>query len=199
MPDALEQEKVWNSRMGGGAVLRTDRRLDSMVTHLGYRSITLPNQARAQFSSIKTDQRLVREMAERLAMATTVPDNQLTPTQLAHLELARAIAGDCWHTGMVSAAMIPPASDMVSRTAGLYDFGTGAIKIHVDMLNSAQDTVGVMDHELGHHVAFLRTQNQEQASDLTKAHSEAMEFVASRIFKKLGQGEYDEYLKKVTW
>jgi hypothetical protein len=170
-----------------------------MVTHLGYRSITLPNQARAQFNSIKTDERLVREMAERLAMATTVPDNRLTPTQLAHLELARAIAGDCWHTGMVSAAMIPPASDMVSRTAGLYDFGTGAIKIHVDMLNSAQDTVGVMDHELGHHVAFLRTQNQEQASDLTKAHSEAMEFVAGRIFKKLGQGEYDEYLKKVTW
>jgi hypothetical protein len=192
-------QEAWNRTVGKDTVLRQDGGLDSMVTHLGYRSVSAQWGVREALGNvIKTDKELVREMTERLSDAETIPDKQLIPQQLANLELARAIAKD-FSAGLVSAAIIPPASDMIGRTAGIYEFDTHAIKVHAEMLHKAGDTIGVMVHELGHHMAYMRTHSKEAAGDLTPEHAKSMEYVSGRIFFKLSQGVYDEYLKRVAW
>jgi len=138
-------------------------------------------------------------MSDRLDQAQRVPDDQLTSKQLNHLVLARHIAEGFKDIGPVNAGMIPPASDMVSRTAGLYEFDTGMIKISVDMLENARMTVGVMVHELGHHVAYKRTGSKEKAGDLQPAHADAMEEVAGRIVRGVAEGDYDVELKYAVW
>jgi len=192
-------QQAWDRVVGKDAVLRQDDRLDSMVTHLGYRAVSVQWGVREALGMvIKTDKELVGEMTARLSGAEVIPDRQLIPQQLANLELARAIAKD-FAVGLVSAAIIPPASDMIGRTAGIYEFGTAIIKIHAEMLHKAGDTVGVMVHELGHHTAYMRTNSKEAAGDLTPEHAKSMEYVSGRIFFKLSQGKYDEYLKRVVW
>lgn len=193
-------QQAWDRAVGQGTVVRTSDRLDSMVTHLGYQSVSVEWSVRDELSDvIKTDIKLVKEMSERLSEADVIPDRQLTPKQLAHLELARAIAQDFGPVGTITAAIIPPASDMVARTAGLYEFDTGNIKINSEMLQFASETVGVMVHELGHHIAYKRLMSKELAGDLTTGHADAMEYVSGRIFQKLAEGKYDEPLKKSTW
>lgn len=204
MDNANAWQAAWERVVGRDMVLRTDPRLDSMVIHLGYGSVSVYYSVRRALGYvIKSDKELIDEMAERLSEAEAIPDRDLTPRQLAHLNLARAIAEDFTTKGQVLAAIIPPASDMVSRTAGLYEFGTGIIKIHGTMLHSADDTVGVMVHEIGHHVAYTRAADRpdamEKAADLTPEHSAAMEYVAGKIFRKVSEGNYDEQLKDATW
>lgn len=193
-------QQAWERAVGKATVIRISDRLDSMVIHLGYESVSVEWSVRDQFSDvIKTDRELIREMTERLSEADVIPDRQLTPRQLAHLELARAIAEDFGQVGTVKAAIIPPASDMVARTAGFYEFDTANIRIHAEMLELAGETVGVMVHELGHHIAYMRTHSKELAGDLTTGHTDAMEYSSGRIFQKLAQGNYDEPLKNSTW
>ena len=193
-------QQAWERAVGEAKVVRTNDRLDSMVIHLGYQSVSVEWSVKDQFSNvIKTDKELIREMSERLSEADVIPDRELTSNQLAHLELARAIAEDFGQVGTIKAAIIPPASDMVARTAGFYEFDTGNIKISSEMLQSASETVGVMVHELGHHMAYKRLGSKELAGDLTTGHTDAMEYSSGRIFQKLAQGNYDEPLKKSTW
>jgi hypothetical protein len=193
-------QEAWNRIVGKDTVLRQDERLDSMVAHLGYRAVSVQWGVKETLGMvIKTDKELVKDMAARLSEAEIIPDRQLIPQQLTHLNLARAIAADFPSTGLVSAAIIPPASDMVGRTAGIYEFETAAIKVHAEMLHKAGDTVGVMVHELGHHIAYMRTSNREAAGDLTPEHGRAMEYVSGQIFHELSQGKYDEYLKNAIW
>jgi len=193
-------QQAWDATVGKRKVLQTDRTLDSMVTHLGYESQPMQSGVREGLkNAIKTDADVVQEMSERLDEAERIPDHKLPTRHLASLKLARAIAADFRNMGPVHAGMIPPASDMVMRTAGLYEFGTGMIKISADILDSAQKTVAVMVHELAHHVAFKQTLSIEQASDLTPAHALAMEEVAGRVFHALHNGAYDEELELVSW
>ncbi len=193
-------QQAWNRAVGKNTVLQLNARLTSMVQHLGYTSVVVEWGVRETFGKvIKTDEVLINEMASKLSQTVTIPDNKLTGKQLAHLELARAIAVSFSKVGPVDAAVIPPASDAVERTAGVYEFGPAAIRIHVDMLNIASDMVSVMVHELGHHRAYIRTGSQERAGDLTRDHAEAMEEVAAIIFRSVVEGQYDEYLKKVSW
>lgn len=193
-------QQAWERAVGEATVVRTSDRLDSMVIHLGYQPVSVEWSVKDQFSNvIKTDKELIREMSERLSEADVIPDRELTSNQLAHLELARAIAEDFGQVGTIKAAIIPPASDMVARTAGFYEFDTGNIKISSEMLQSASETVGVMVHELGHHMAYKRLGSKELAGDLTTGHTDAMEYSSGRIFQKLAQGNYDEPLKKSTW
>jgi hypothetical protein len=190
-------ERAWEKTVGKGAVIRTNDRLDSMVKHLGYESVPVEFLIRDQLSEvIKTDKQLVREMAERLSRADTISDSELTFRQLAHLNLARAIAVGIGQLGSIKAAIIPPASLMVGRTAGLYEFDTANIKISAEILQYAGETVGVMVHEGAHHVAY---RSKEEAGDLTPGHADAMEFVAGHIFSRLEQGKLDEYLKECVW
>jgi predicted SprT family Zn-dependent metalloprotease len=88
---------------------------------------------------------------------------------------------------------------MVARTSGVYEFDTATIKIHTEELATAQHTVGVVVHELAHHVAYQVTKSKEKAGDLTRDHADAMEVVAGLIFRRLAQGKYDELLNDVTW
>jgi len=181
-----------------GVVLQTDRNLDNMVEHLGYVSLKEDSPSFLQ-GIVKTDRQLVRDMADRLARTVIISDYVLTHTEHNHLELARAIAHSFEGVGSIYAANIPPASDMVMRTAGTYEFGSGKINIGRPELQYAGTTVAVMDHELGHHVAYQRTRSRELAEDLTPDHARAMEYVTGVIVRDLAAGKYDEYLKNAVW
>jgi len=193
-------QKAWEQVMGKNKVLRTDPKYDGMVTHLAYESQSVQLGVRSGLQLvIKTDVQVVREMSDRLDQAERIPDANLTEVQHRHLTLARAIADDYGGIMAVNAAIIPPASDMVDRTAGLYEFGTGMIKISADMLERAERTVSVMIHELGHHVAYRNTRSKELASDLTRGHALAMEEVTGDTVRKLMKGAYDDALENVRW
>ena len=181
-----------------GVVIQTDRRLDNMVRHLGYASIRKDTPSFPK-EVVKTDTDLIREMADKLGQTEVIPDPSLKTLERNHLEFARAVARSFSSTGPVYAATIPPASDMVSRTAGTYEFGRGIIKIDVSQLQNAADTISVMAHELGHHVAYLQTGSQILAADLTKAHEHATEYVAGRIARNIAQGRYDAYINDILW
>ena len=192
--------QAWAKVKGKDAVILTADYLTPMVTHLEYRSVGVQWLVRNALENvIKTDAVLIGEMGERLREANDIPDKDLTPGQMAHLKLARALAMDFSQVGLIKASIIPPASDMVARTAGVYEFDTATIKIHTAELDTGEHTVGVMVHELAHHVAYQRTRSKEQAGDLTKAHADAMEFVAGRISHNLAEGRYDDILKDVIW
>lgn len=199
-------QQAWNSVVGRDAVLRTDPKYDGMVQHLGYRSVSVVIGVRSAFENlIKTDKELVRDMSEKLEQARRIPDAQITPRQQANLELARALASRFSPEINVWAAIIPPASDMVSRTAGLYEYITGEIKISADMLDHARDTVSVMVHELGHHIAYHRNLGRFDpdpiinSADLTPGHAHAMEKAAGDIAAALMSGQFDEELSNVEW
>jgi len=179
-----------------GVVLQTDSKLDNMTNHLGYVSLKVEPSSPLP---IKTDKQLIQEMVNKLAQTEIIPDHNLTRRERNHLELARALARSFQGVGLVSAAMIPPASDMVIRTAGTYEFGSGKINIDRPELEHASTTVAVMDHELGHHVAYQRTSSTEAAEDLTPDHARAMEYVTAIIVRNLAAGKYDEQLKDVIW
>lgn len=193
--------EAWARAFGGrNIVLETDKNLRNMVDHLGYQTIAMQWGVKALLGEVlRTDSDLVREMGEKLSKTEVISDNLLTPRELRHLALARAIAKSFDKTGPVYAANIPSASDMVARTAGTYEFGTAIIKIDRKELQYASNTVGVMDHELGHHIAYMRTSSMEQAEDLTRTHADAVEYVTGMIVKDLSQGKYDEWLRDVIW
>lgn len=199
-------QRAWEAVAGKHAVIATEARYTGMVQHLGYRSQGMTWNVRATLSLvIKTDTELMREMADRLEESKRVPDSQLTERQLANLKLARRIAEDYDRVGEVNAGIIPPPSDVMARTAGFYEFGTGMIKIHVDVLESTPQTVAVVVHELGHHEAYRRVsfnpEKKEQAFDLTKGHTEAIEQVTRQTLSSLMSGEYDDVLEdpNVRW
>jgi hypothetical protein len=175
-----------------GLVVETDRNLRNMVQHLGYESIT-PERAKLRYpqEKFKTDKQLVQEMIDRLGRTQLMSDNSLTSRERADLELARALARSFPGTGPIRAANIPPASDMVERTAGTYDFGSGKINIDPKMLNSGADTFAVMTHELGHHVS--------QAEDLTEGHRKGIDRVVDIVVHDISVGKYDYYIQRVKW
>jgi len=178
------------------AVIRTNPRWDRMVRHLGYISVNVP-PIKDTMSAI-TDKELINRSQEALRKTKVVPAYELTSRTFTHLKLARAIASDFSGVAGVYAAIIPPASDRV-RTAGLYDMGTREVMLHLEILEHAHNTIDAMVHELGHHVAFERTNDPLKAEDLQLAHSEAMTYVASVVFGRAANKAYDEYLKEAVW
>ena len=191
-------QRAWDKVVGEGVILTTEPRYSGMVQHLGYRSQAIVSNCRYALGTVlKTDKELIDEMAERLDEAERVSDDMLNPYQLASLKLARRIARDYPKIGPVNAGIIPPASDRIDRTAGLYEFSSGMIKISTDILESAHKTVAVVIHELGHHEAYRETNftDIEKASDLSKGHVQAMEDVTANVFYSLAQGNYDAELK----
>jgi hypothetical protein len=191
-------QTAWRKVAGVDAVIRTSDRWDGMVKHLGYTSVSLQWGVRESLAmAIPTDIGLIQESQERLRETKPLPDDTLTPRARTHLELARAIAG--WFGVIkVYASVIPPASDRV-RTAGLYDHVLEEIILHLETLESASRTVDAMVHELGHHIAFIRTGDIKLAEDLQPAHSEAMTSVASRVTQMVSDGRLDSYLNDVIW
>ena len=191
-------QAAWRSVAGENVVIRTWDRWDGMVKHIGYTSLGVQRGVRDALSTVITsDKELVSKSQESLKDARVIPDTELTPRAFAHLKLARAIA---FHfTGVaVDSAVIPPASDR-ARTAGLYDMATARIMLHLETLEKARDTVDAMVHELGHHIASLRVDDPIKAEDLQPAHSEAITYVAARVFELTAKGEFDEYLKEAVW
>lgn len=156
---------AWSSVAGTNAVIRTSDRWDGMVKHLGYMSISLQWGVKDTLSmAITSDLTLIQDSQERLRETKPLPDEMLTPRARTHLELARAIAA--WFgVSKVYGSVIPPASDRV-RTAGLYDHVLEEIILHLETLESASKTVDAMVHELGHHIAFMRTGDIKLAEDL---------------------------------
>lgn len=192
-------QNAWREIVGPDTVIRTSPRWDGMVKHLGYSSIDLPSGINSLLSAgIPTDKDLVLESQEALRKTKIIPTTQLKEIFLVHLELAKALARQFDPKIKVYAAIIPPASDK-TRTAGLYDMETGEIMLSLETLELGRTTVDAMIHELGHHVAFIRTKDPVKAEDLQPAHSDAMTYVATMVFHLAADGIFDTHLKEVVW
>jgi len=192
--------KAWNNLFGEDTVIRTSERLDNVIQHLGYKSVSVAWGVRDLLGQvIKTDKVIKDVSQEKLRETEIVPDEQLDSRQLAHLKLARAITERIFTLGSLSggvhAAIIPPASDRV-RTAGMYGTTSNAIYISLEMLYKGRDTVDTLIHELAHHRQWQQT---GEAEDLTESHAEAMTSIAAGVIERLSKGEFNEYLKEVTW
>jgi hypothetical protein len=193
--------KAWRNAIGSNVVIRTSDRWDSMVKHIGYTSVNLFYGVRNALKEvIDDDEMLVAKSQESLKGVKIILDNELTPRALAHLKLARIITRSfvAIDTPEVIAAIIPPASDR-ARTQGMYELETNRVYIALDRLERFRDTIDVLVHELGHHIAYVRTQSPIQMEDLQPAHSEAMTYVAAGIFRRVAEREFDPYLKDVVW
>lgn len=179
------------------AVIRTNKKLDKTIEHLGYQSMSFsPEELVGLGRTLPRDVDIVDEAQRRLKQTEIIPDSKLAPQQLTHLNLARAVAreGLPHNPVLVYAAIIPPASDRV-RTVGMYGTTTGTIYISLEMLPRCRSTVDTLVHELGHHEQHLKG----EAEDLTPAHAEAMTEIAAKVVKEVGQGTFDKLLKEVSW
>ena len=186
------------SKLEEGSVIRTSEKHDKAVEHLGYHSVSLSDDEIASLETkVPTDIEVINESQNRLRETKVTQDEQLSPLQLAHLNLARAIARGvgCVPPSGIHAAVIPPASDRV-KTAGLYGTKTGALYLSVDMLSKGRDAFDTLVHELGHHRQFT---GSGEAEDLTPSHVEAMKNIADRLTQGLDSGEYDKLLKTVQY
>jgi hypothetical protein len=189
--------EAWRSNFGDNAVIRTSDRWDNMVKHLDYVSVSVFWAVRDTLSkAITTDEDLIKASAERLREAEVISENRLSPRQLAHLRLARAIVDEVTPqiTGRAvratHAAIIPPASDRV-RTAGMYSRTTEEIYIDLNTLERGRSTVDAVVHELAHHTSG--------AEDLEERHSAHMTMIAGYVVQLTHAGRFDELMKEVTW
>jgi len=175
------------------SVIRTSEKHDKAVEHLGYHSVSLSDDEISLLETkVPTDIEVINESQNRLRETKIIPDDQLSSAQLAHLNLARAIAEGvgCIPPAGIYAAVIPPASDRV-RTAGLYGTKTGALYLSIDMLSKGRDAFDTLVHELGHHRQFS---SSGEAEDLTPSHAEAMTDIAEKLIQGLNSGDYDKLL-----
>lgn len=179
-------KKAWNNVLGSSTVIRTNDALDPAVRHLGYSSVTLDwGVKEAVGSVIKTDRALINESQDRLREVEVIPDSELSQSQRAHLELARAI-GKVYKVGGVVAAIIPPASDRV-RTAGMYGRTTQEVYISLEQLETGRKTIDTVIHELAHHTSG--------AEDLMEGHSEEMTKIAGKVVSLVSEGSFDSLIK----
>ena len=186
-------QRAWRNVFGDNAVIRTTDRWDGTVKHLGYLSISLQWGVKETLSeAITTDADLVKASQERLRDVQVIPDDRLSPRQLAHLKLGRKIASFFHYPDIagVHAAIIPPASDRV-RTAGMYSRTTREIYIASDQLERARSTIDTVIHEIAHHTSG--------AEDLEEGHSQAMTYVAARVVELTSAGRFDAELKEAEW
>lgn len=175
-------------------VIRTSEKHDKAVEHLGYHSVNLSADEIASLEKkIPTDVEVISDSQNRLRETKIVMDDHLSPVQLVHLNLARAIAKGvgCMPPAGIHAAIIPPASDRV-RTAGLYGTKSGALYLSIDMLSRGRDAFDTLVHEMGHHRQFSSI---GEAEDLTPGHAAAMKDIAEKLIKGLNSGDYDKLLK----
>lgn len=191
--------KAWYKVMGENAVIRTTDRLDNLITHLGYQSVSINWYVRDTLAkAIPTDTQIKDISQEKLRETEVIPDEQLDARHMAHLSLARAINEKVFTYSIppeVYAAIIPPASDRV-RTAGMYGTSTQNIYIAFDSLYRGRDTVDAMVHEMAHHRQWRKT---GEAEDLTPSHAEAMTYIAAAVIEDLARGAHPEVLKHVIW
>ncbi len=178
-------------------MIRTSDRLDGMVKHLGYQSVSVSWSVKDTLGrAITTDTEIVRTSQERLREVEVIPDEKLERRHLAHLKLARAIAAKVFYTPPpVHVAVIPPASDRV-RTAGMYSTATGEIYIALEMMERGKTMIDTLVHELAHHRQY-RTMGE--AADLTPAHAESMTNIAAEVVKAVADRIFDDLLGEVTW
>ena len=187
-------KKAWTLNFGNDACIRTSDRWDNMIRHLGYTSYNVHHGVQHTLMSvIPFDKSIIDDSIESLRETKIITDEDLTESQLNHLELARRIAVRA-HGGesvrCVYAAIIPPASERV-RTAGLYSTNTQEIYIDLSQLNSAYDTIDTIIHELAHHTSG--------AEDLTAGHAKHMTRLASYVVDQTYAGMYDDLMEKANW
>ncbi len=182
-------QKAWEETFGDDAVIKTNDRWDPTVKHLGYKPINIEWAVRDYLSYvILTDKGLIAQSQDKLREVKAVPDQSLTPTQLASLKLARAITDELYFSsppGGISGAIIPPASDRV-RTAGLYSRTTQEIFIAVDQLNHGVSTIDTLVHELAHH--------SSEAEDGIPAHYEEISRLAGIVVRNVSNKHYDSLI-----
>ena len=194
VPEDLEREtKVPHAPfpvLKGSQVVRTSRKYDEAVKHLGYESVDLLPGAVLP-PGVMTDAQLIDESQARLLAVQVVPDSKLSESQKAHLTLARAITDNvAGGVKSVLPAIIPPASDRV-RTAGMYGRTNKEIYIALEQLNRGRDTVDTAIHEAAHFTS--------DAEDGQEAHKHEMTRIAGEVVAKTGRGDFDKAISSAAF
>ncbi len=159
----------------GTTVLRTSKKYDELVRHLGYEPVDI-----SEYPGMATDIDLIEDSQRRLSKVRVINESKLTPTQKCSLKLVQAI------DHRIRPAIIPPASDLVS-TAGLYNRVSRDIYISIDQLNRGQAAVDTAIHEVAH-----RTSGAEDGEE---AHSAEMKRIAGAVLTLVQSKEYDSIIK----
>lgn len=193
---AAKLQESWRKIIGDNAVIRTDDRLDGMVKHLGYQSVSVDQRIRDKLTRvITTDKELIKRSQQQLRKTQIIPDEKLEYCQLTHIKLSRVITAYVFNIPpQVFVAIIPPASDRV-RTAGMYAT-SGAVYISLEMIERGRSMIDTLVHELAHHKQYCST---GIANDLTATHFQAMTDIASEVVRLVTDGELDYLLKEVVW
>ncbi len=193
---AAKLQESWRKIIGDNTVIRTDDRLDGMVKHLGYQSVSVDQNLRDKLAgAIVTDKELIRRSQQQLSKTEIIPDEKLEYRQLTHIKLSRTITAYVFDIPpQVFVAIIPPASDRV-RTAGMYAT-SGIVYISLEMIERGRSTIDTLVHELAHHKQYCST---GVVDDLTSAHAEAMKDIAAEVVRFIGSGEFDYLLPEVVW
>lgn len=193
---AAKLPESWRKIIGDNAVIRTDDRLDGMVKHLGYQSVSVDQRIRDKSTRvITTDKELIKRSQQQLRKTQIIPDEKLEYRQLTHIKLSRVITAYVFNTPpQVFVAIIPPASDRV-RTAGMYAT-SGAVYISLEMIERGRSTIDTLVHELAHHKQYCIA---GIAEDLTATHFQAMTDIAAEVVRLVTNGELDYLLQEVVW
>ena len=165
-------------------VIRTDSKHDAMVKHLGYSSV---DDAPA---GTMRDIDLLQESQFRLSQVKVIPEVELSPKVRSNLELVRAIARDISPDIKVLPAEIPAASNRV-RTVGLYSKTRREIYSPPEQILMAKMIIFTTVHELSHHISG--------AIDGAPEHEREMDSIGNKVAARIAHGDYDKYLKDVTW
>ena len=114
---------------------------------------------------------------------TTVPEEQLSPLQKTHLQLAREFVED---------VNLHPANIHNSvKIIGAYDMKAERIFVAPERLQRLSTTANTSIHELAHH--------ESKADDGTQAHEASISDITHRIALCASSGKYDYLLSEAIW
>jgi len=175
-------KQAWDDVFGEMAVRQTRMELDNTMRHYGYRPIVVSYNTAELFNAMgaPVDTAIMRAVRDKMLDFEVIEDHMLSPTEIAHMSLARRLthAANCNST--VNAAMIPAISGRTS-TSGMYVKALDHILLDRTMLTSASKVVNTLDHEVAHAITG-------SAEDGSVRHNEAMSRVAGMFVKAIAEG-----------
>ena len=176
-PKAYVQD-AWK-KLYGSAVVYTNGVIRDLARGYGYKVVgeEFSFQLRDLLTGceIRTDNDVVEARVEELSAPKIVPVSNLSEVQQTNLKLVRFLAAEYPSTRVVTITPATIAQDprINTKADGLYD--EGQVYLTPEVLEDEERALGVLYHELGHHVGG------DQAYDGSMAHTKAVQKVAAAL------------------
>ena len=165
--------QAWNTVFGESAILRTNSGLDTEVTHMGHRSVSILGGLTDVLNGfIDTDDALIKRFQRTMMTAMVIEDSDLSPKQLVTLNLCRALVEANYSSNGIFAAIVPESDD-VEGVRAYYEPSTKKIFIGTATLEHTREAISATIHEVAHMTS--------EAGDGKPAHYNAISDVASRF------------------